>query len=299
MKKRSKINKDGTGYLFIAPYFIAFFIFSVYPLLYTIYLSFSKWGGTGKSPQFIGIDNYVRLISDPVFFESIKNTFLIWFMCIIPQMIFALLLAVILTQSKIKGKEAFRAVYFLPNLMTMASVAVLFIFIMDWKTGALNIVLMKFNIIKEPINWFMNANATRTTVAFINWWMWFGYSMIIFMSGIKSISHDVIEAAIVDGANKWQLFKSITFPLIRPSMIYSMITSLIGGMALYDVPAVLTNGDGAPQGAIRTTVIYLYNTAFKYYNFGYGAAIGVGLFVLMIIAVAITYKFINRNNLFE
>ncbi|OPJ61552.1 carbohydrate ABC transporter permease [Clostridium oryzae] len=270
-----------------------FFVVKIYKL------SFTKWQGSIVRPQFIGLQNYQRIIHDTMFFQSIKNTAIMWIINIIPQIVVALFLAVILNERKIKGKGILRSVYYLPNLVTMASVSVLFSFILDWKTGSLNRILQAAHIINQPINWLQDITAARGAVAFINWWMWFGYSMIIFMAGIKAIPDELNEAAIVDGANKWQTFKNITLPLIRPTMLYIMITSLIGGMAMFDVPYVLTNGEGAPQNSILTMVMYLYNTAFKNRYFGYGATVGVALFILMSIAVSVAYKFINRKSLYD
>lgn len=299
MKAFSKINKNRYAYMFIAPYFIAFSLFGLYPILYSFYLSFTKWGGTKAAPKFIGLTNYERLVKDTMFFTSIKNTLIMWTANIIPQLLFAIFLAVVLTGWKVKGKEFFRGIFYLPNLVTMASVAVLFGFLLDWRTGALNKILMSLNIIDKEVNWLQSTTATRGTVSFINWWMWFGNTMIIFMAGIKTISEEIYEAAIVDGANKWQTFKDITLPLLKPTMLYIVVTSLIGGMTMFDVPAVLTNGDGSPQGSILTMVMYLYNTAFKNYNFGYGATIGSGLFILMLVAVALAYRLINRQSSYE
>lgn len=296
--KKSKINKGKWGYIFTAPYFITFFIFGVFPILYTFYLSFTKYKGTGKA-KFVGLDNYTRLISDKYFYTSIGNTMYMWLLCIVPQMVCALILAVLLTQSKLKGKGFFRAIFYLPNLVTMSSVAVLFIFIMDWQSGALNKILMNLHLINANVNWLQSTVATPMVVAFISWWMWFGYSMIIFMAGIQAISQDIIEAAVVDGTNKRQMLLNITLPLIRPTVLYSIITSLIGGMIMFDIPFVLTNGDGSPQGSILTMVMYLYNTAFRNYNYGYAATIGTGLFVLITIMVVIVYKVINRKPVYE
>lgn len=296
--KISKINKDRYGYAFIAPYFICFAIFGAFAMIYTIYLSFTDFGGIGDI-NFIGFKNYAAILKDKFFLKSIANTFILWIISVIPQMICAVVLAVILVQSKLKGKGFFRAVFYLPNLVTMSSVAVLFRFIMDWKSGALNQILISIGIIQEPINWFSKELATQATVGFINWWMWFGYSMIIFMAGIQAISNDVIEAATVDGANGRQMLTKITLPLIKPTIIYSIITSMIGGMTLFDIPFVLTNGDGAPSGSILTMVMYLYNTAFRNYRYGYAATIGVCLFILLGIMVFISYRVMNKKNAYE
>lgn len=296
--KKTNVNKGKYGYVFIAPYFIIFSIFGAFPILYTFYLSLTNWNGIGKA-KIIGFKNFATVFHDKFFFQSIGNTVLMWVISVVPQMICALVIAVVLVQSKIKAKSFFRAIFYLPNLVTCSSVAVLFSFIMDWQAGALNKMLLGMHIINSPINWFQSTIATPITVGFINWWMWFGYTMIIFMAGIQAISNDVIEAAIVDGANGIQTLCYITLPLIRPTVIYNVITSLIGGMTMFDIPFVLTNGDGSPQGSILTMVMYLYNTAFRNYHYGYAAAIGTELFIMIGIMVFIAYKIMNRKPVYD
>ena len=296
LKKLSKGDKYGYhGYAFIAPFFIVLIIFVVIPIIYSLNLSFTKWDGSIIPAKYTGLDNYKRLVHDTTFFKSIANTWIIWLANVIPQMVFGLGLAVLLSERKLRGKGLFRGVYYLPNLVTMASVGALFYFILDWQSGTLNRILMSLHIISEPINWLQDIVATRGAVAFTLWWMWFGYSMIIFMAGLKSIPDELFEAARVDGANRRQVFWHITLPMLRPIILYQVITSVIGGMTMFDVPFVLSGGEGAPQSSVLTMVMYLYNTTFKNYNFGYGATIGVGLFVMIMFFVAVAFKLINRK----
>ncbi|AOT73022.1 ABC transporter [Geosporobacter ferrireducens] len=300
MSVQSKsIRKDAYGYLFIAPFFIILTIFVVYPIIYSFGISFTKWDGSILSPQFVGVENYKRLFGDKFFMKSVSNTWIMWLGCIIPQLIMGLALAVALTDRKIKGKAFFRWIYYLPNLVTMASVGALVFFLLDWQSGSINRLLISLGFIKEPINFLQDIFASRFAVSFTLWWMWFGYSMIIFMAGIRAIPEEYFEAARVDGGNRWQIFWRITLPCLRPIILYQVVTSLIGGLTMFDVPYVLSGGNGAPQNSTLTMVMYLYNTTFANYNFGYGATIGVGLFVLVIMVVAVAYRLINRKSLYE
>lgn len=297
--KKSKVNKERYGYYFITPFLIVLFIFVIFPIFYSIFVSFTDWDGTLNAPNFIGIDNYRRLIQDKYFLMSISNTWLLWICGFIPQILFGLILAVILTDKKYKGKAFFRWVYFLPRLVTMASVGALFYFILDWRSGSLNQLLLAIGLIKEPINYLQSPTATRTAISFTLFWMWFGYSMIIFMAGIKAIPEELFEAARVDGGSKWKVFRYITLPCLRPVMVYQVVTSVIGGLTMFDVPYVMSGGTGAPLNSVNTMVMHLYNTTFRRYQFGYGATIGVGLFGMVMVCAGITYMLLMRKSIHQ
>jgi multiple sugar transport system permease protein len=291
---KSKLSKGKYGWFFIAPFFIVFLIFQLYPMLYSLYVSFIKWDGMSPESTFVGIKNYQRLFVYPIFLKSIFNTVFIWIMSAIPQMVIALLLAVILNEVKLKGKDLLRSVYFFPNLVTAVSIGILFSFIFDWQGGSVNIILNGlFHI--DKINFLLDENYSRAIISLTSFWMWFGYSMIIFMAGLKNISEDLYEAAKVDGANAVQRFFSITIPSLRPTIVYSLITSLIGGMQCFDIPYAFSKGAGGPNNATMTMVMYLYRSAFSNSNYGYGAAIGYALFIIIFVFALISFKFINGN----
>lgn len=295
-KKKNRVDKGRYGIYFIIPYFVVFLLFSLYPIIYTLIISLEKWDGMSLSQTFVGLKNYVTLIHDSLFYQAIANTLIMWICAVIPQMIFALLLAVLFNSAKkIRGKEFFRAAMYLPNLVTPAAVAVLFVFLFDWQTGAVNKVLLNLHLIKEPINWFLSEFSSRGIMSLISWWMWFGYSTIIFGAGLNNIPAELYESASIDGATHWESFKSITMPLLKPTLLFAAVTSLIGGMQTFDIPYVMTGGQGNPNNKTLTVVMYLYNTAFQNSNYGYGSAIGYGLFILILIFSIITFKFINRN----
>lgn len=295
---KKKLSKENYGYLFITPFFLAFLIFSLYPIIYSFYISFQKWDGMSPEPIFIGLKNYSRLIIDPFFRETIANTFIMWGFNVVPQMVIALILAIILNNQRLKGRDFFRAVYYLPNLVTPAAIGVLFVFLFDWKSGAINNMLIAAHLVTKETsyNWLIDGTAIRGIVSFTQWWMWFGYSSIIFMAGLKNIPEELYEASKVDGASGWQNFWSITLPLLRPTILYSVLTSIIGGMQLFDIPNVIQATPLTNARPATTMVLYLYNTAFQNNNYGYGATIGYGLFVIILIFAVGSFKIINRGN---
>lgn len=296
MMSKKKLSKESYGFLFIAPFFLAFLIFSLYPIIYSFYISFMKWDGMSPEPIFSGLKNYSRLIVDPMFRESIANTFIMWGFNVVPQMVIALILAVILNNQRLKGRDFFRAVYYLPNLVTPAAIGVLFVFLFDWQSGAINSMLVNFHIFNDKFNFLIDPISVRGIVSFTQWWMWFGYSSIIFMAGLKNIPEELYEASKVDGASGWQNFWKITLPLLRPTILYSVLTSIIGGMQLFDIPNVIQATPNTNARPATTMVLYLYNTAFQNQNYGYGAAIGYGLFVIILIFAVGSFKIINRGN---
>lgn len=289
LKKKKKL--DNYGFLFILPFIIVFLVFSIYPILRTLYLSFTNFNGF-TDPQFVGISNYERLFSDSIFWTAFGNTLKIWSINIVAQLGLAFLLTIIFSdiKYKIRGLSIFRALFYLPNLIAMTSVAFLFAQLLDWQYGTINQMLLDAGIISSKINWLGQPKTAVLAVALIGAWMWFGNSFLMLMAGVQGISKDYYEAAYIDGAGRWKVFISITLPLLKPIMLYVAITSLIGGLQIFDIPFLITDGIGSPSGALNTTVMYLFNTAFKYNNVGYAAAIAYGLFFIIAIFSAVTFK---------
>ncbi|GAB1766875.1 carbohydrate ABC transporter permease [Priestia megaterium] len=290
----TKLNRY--GYLFIAPFWIIFLVFSIYPVGLTFYYSFTNYAGSGVA-EVVGLANYKRLFTDHYFVEAFFNTWKIWGINFLLQMGLALLLAMIFSdmRMKMKGLAFFRSIFYLPNLITISSVALLFGILLDWQHGSLNMVLINLGVISEPINWLNKPATAQFSVSLILTWMWFGHSFIVVMAGVSGISKDYYEAALIDGANRWQTFIKITLPLLKPILLYIMITSLIGGLQLFDLPMLLTDGIGSPDGALNTMVLYLYNQAFKYNNYGYASAVAYGLFIITLIFSAFIFKGMYGN----
>lgn len=282
----SKINKSYYGYFFIAPFFIGFAVFGLAPILYTLYLSFMKWDGF-NAPVYVGFANYTRLLHDSFFYQSIWNTLLIWIFSNTPQLILALLLALVLNEKFIRGKHFFRAVYFFPQIITPVTLGVIFSLMFDWQTGSINKILMSLGIVHDPVNWFNSPWWSRIIASAVICWQYFGFNMIVFIAGLQSISNEVYEAASIDGATKKQTALYITLPLLRPVFLFVFITSVIGGLQLFDAPLML--GDG-PGNTSRTMVMYLYETAFKNFDYSYGAAVAYGIFIVVMFFTAITAR---------
>ncbi|MDR2889585.1 MAG: sugar ABC transporter permease [Lachnospiraceae bacterium] len=293
MKKKA-FHKQFYGYLFISPFFIIFLIFGLYPIVSTALLSMQKWDGM-LPPDFNGIDNYARLITDTTFFRSVGNTIRIWLFNFIPQMAIALLLAALFTFNRVRGMILFRAAFYMPNLITAASVGLMFNLLFNGGKSAVNHLLLMTGIIDTPIYFFESPFFTSSLVSYIQWWMWFGYTTIIVMTGMASIDTQVYEAAMVDGASKRKTFFAITLPLIRPTLIYMTITSIIGGMQIFDVPATLTNGTGEPQKSILTTAMYIYIQAFRSHNLGYASAVSMGLFLMIALLSMVSFRLLRRK----
>lgn len=296
-RKKSIKDINRWGYIFIFPFLVVFMIFSIYPIFRTLYLSFTNFTGFGEA-KLIGLANYARVIKDGLFWQAFVNTLKIWSINIVLQLGLAFLLTIIFSdiKYKIKGLSVFRALFYLPNLIAATSVAFLFKSLLDWQFGSLNQILVNFGIINSKINWLGQTGTATIVVAIIGSWMWFGNSFIVLMAGVQGISKDYFEAATIDGAGRWTIFGKITLPLLKPILLYVAITSLIGGLQIFDIPFLITDGLGAPSGSLNTVVMYLYNTAFKYNNIGYAGSIAYVLFFIIAIFSAFTFKSMYGSN---
>ncbi len=226
------------------------------------------------------------LLYDKFFWKAFANNWIIWSMNFVPQLLFALVIAVIFTDLKlrIRGGGFFKPVFYMPNVLNTASVAVLFATLFYWPVGPVNQFLVQSGLLKEAINFYRTPEWTRAIVVFIQTWMWYGSTMILLIAGISGISPSLYEAAYVDGANTRQMFFRITLPLLKPVMLYILVTSMIGGMQMFDIPYLLTNRRGDPDGSIMTTPVYIYIQAFtNANNYSYASAVSFGLFLLTLV----------------
>lgn len=285
-KKKSKgiKNRDNMGWLFIAPFLIVFLTFSIYPVLRTLYLSFTDYSGFNM-PTWTGLTNYKRVFTDQLLWEAFGNTIKIWGINIILQLGIAFLLTIVFSDIKyrMRGLSIFRALFYLPNLIACTSVAFLFKTMLDWKFGSVNQILVGLGITDTAIDWLGTPVLLRTVVGVIGAWMWFGNSFIMLMAGVQGINGDYFEAAAIDGAGRWTIFGKITLPLLRPILLYVAITSLIGGLQIFDVPYLVSLGNQKMTRSVNTAVMHLYNMAFKNRQIGYAGAIAFILFFIIAI----------------
>lgn len=296
-KRKGALDVNRYGLLFCIPFIITFLIFSVYPVIRTFSMSFTDYKGYGKA-DIVMFDNYTRALSDPLLWDAFVNTLKIWGVNIILQLGLALLLTVLFSdvKYKMKGLSIFRAIFYLPNLIACTSVAFLFKTLLDWQYGSVNQVLMEIGLISEPINWLGGSGLTaQMVVGVIGAWMWFGNSFIMLMAGVQGISRDYYEAATIDGAGRWTIFFKVTLPLLKPIMMYVAITSLIGGLQLFDIPYLISGTKGLPGRSLFTAVFYLFNMAFTNRQMGYAAAIAFVLFAIIAVCSFIAFKMMNSK----
>jgi multiple sugar transport system permease protein len=289
-------RKKYYGYFFIAPFIIGFLLFGLYPVYNTIALSFTNTTLMNRSGEFIGMENITRLLTDEFFWKAIGNTWIIWAWNFVPQVGIAMLISVWFTSQRlrIKGVGVWRALFFLPNLLMPAAVAGLFISLFSYY-GPANQFLVRAGFVPEAVHFLLNVGWTRGIVVFIQWWMWFGQTIIILMAGMTSIPTSLYEAAMVDGASGGDMFRRITLPLLKPILLYIFVTSLVGGMQMFDVPFLLTDGRGAPQYSIMTNAILMYSK-FSSSKGHIGAASAVGLLVfIMTTVVALGLFYLLRD----
>ena len=296
--KRKKIDYSKWGYIFILPFFICFFIFSFIPLMDTVRYSFFEYYRSGIKeigPNFVGIENYASLLKSDMLKYAAK-TLILWIIGFIPQIIIALMLAEWFVDARLKihGTQFFKVVIYLPNLIMASAFAMLF-FTMFSTNGPVNSILISLGMIKQPIDFLGSVTGTRSLVGLMNFLMWFGNTTIMLMAAIMGISPDIFEASELDGCNSIQRFFSITLPLIRPILAYTLITSIIGGLQMFDVPQILTNGQGTPDRTSMTLIMFL-NSHLKSKNYGMAGALSVYLFIVSGILCFFVYQMTTNDD---
>ena len=300
------------GYFFVAPFVIVFCIFNLWPTVYTFLLSFTDLRGLQSTYNFVGLENFTKLLKDPYFWGALRNTFIIWGINFIPQLGIALVISIWLSdlRLKLRGRGLFRAIIYMPNLLIAASVAMLFRSLFGFNgyaiapvnqflrsLGIYHITTVNGEVVKYAFNLFRSVPFSRSLVAFIQWWIWYGHTVIMLMAGITSIPISMYESALIDGANSRQTVWYITLPLLRPMMLFILVTSMIGGMQMFDIPFLITDMRGSPDFKIRTTTVYQYNMAFQGRNdYAYGAAISVGIFIITIILALLIFFFLQDRS---
>ena len=303
--KRKGISYAKWGYLFILPFFITYCIFALVPQLLTIYNSFFenyREGLKQVGPYFVGMRNYVKLFTPDkngsiAILKFAGNTMLMWLEGAVPQVLIALLLSVIFTsyRLKIKGQQFFKTVIYMPNLIMASAFSMLF-FTLFSNVGPINQLIMQLGIADQPIPFFDKQYTVRGLVALMNFLMWFGNTTILLMAGIMGIDQCLIEAANLDGANSVQVFFKVTLPLLMPVLVYTVITALIGGLQMFDVPQVLTNGAGTPNRSSTTLIMYLNNFLKTSKNYGMAGAVSVIIFIITGLLSILVFKSLAKED---
>jgi ABC-type sugar transport system permease subunit len=280
-----EVLRHWMDYLFIAPFFISFALFGLYPLAWAFQLSFSEWSGFGPM-KFVGLENYRVMLKDPYIRQTLINTFQFAYILLPTGIFIAIVLAVLLNKKEIRGRGVFRTLYFLPYVTSSVIVAIVFIQLFDDKYGWVNAGLKAIGLPTVP--WLRgSAWGAKTVVILLTHWGGIGYNVLLFLGGLQSIEPELYEAAKIDGANEWHAFWRVTLPLLRPIIFFLTVVATIGLMNLFNQPYMLTRG--GPQGATRTVMLRLYEIGFSSSRYGDASAFGfiVGLIVIAVSIIQI------------
>jgi cellobiose transport system permease protein len=281
-------------YAYIAPFFLLFGVFGLLPFLFTFYIALFEWNPIGDQ-TFIGADNFTRMLADPRFWNATGNTISIWLLSTVPQLLVALLLAHVLNHARLRFAQFFRMAILVPYVTSVAATAIVFAQMFDRDYGLLNWLLGLAGI--GSIDFVQTVWGSHVMIAAMVAWRWFGYTALLYLASLQAIPRDVYEAASIDGAGGWKQFRHITIPSLRPVIIFTIVTSTIGGLQTFTEPLLVARTTNVTCGAVRqcqTLTLFLYEQGFGQYQFGYGAAIGVALFVMIILVAAVNYALSSR-----
>ena len=304
MRNKKLVDYAKFGYLFSLPFIIAFCIFTLYPVVYTLLIGFTDLKGAGNTEWHflpsVGKNlfvNFTDVLKSSSFQKAFKNTWIIWIMNFIPQIGFALLFTAWFTdrRSKVKGQGLFKILFYMPNIITAATIAILFTKLFGYPKGAVNDILIALGR-KEAFNFEANEWPVKIIIAFIQFFQWYGHTMVNLIAGVIGISPEIFEAAEIDGANRVQTFFKVTIPCIRQIMLFVLVTSLIGGLNMFDIPQLLV-GPKAANGAALTTNMYIKNQAFDgSYLYNRAAAASVILFLVIVVLSAIVFYILRDKD---
>ncbi|MGV9307019.1 carbohydrate ABC transporter permease [Nonomuraea sp. NPDC003727] len=273
--RRSFVTRRNVPYLLVVPALAGFLVFKAYPILAAMYISLTT--GAGAARTFVGLDNYVRLVNDPLFWTALWNTGLILVVQVPIMLFLALLLALGLNSASLRLRGLWRLGVFMPSLTGLVAYGVMFSVILRKDAGLLNWLLSFFGV--TPIDWLGSPFWARISIVIALTWHYTGYNAVIYLAGLQSIAKELYEAAMVDGAGPVRRFWSITVPQLRPILALTVVLSTIGTLQLFDEPLVLTGG--GPDNSTLTISLYLYLNGFRYFDFGYAAAIAYALTLIV------------------
>lgn len=283
------------GYAMVAPLIIGLCVFYFYPFIQSIYMSFTKTGAFNQS-TWNGIANYKEILTDDVFWQSMKNT-LVYVLMTVPVGILLSTVLAVLLNAKIKGTSFYRTIYFLPSVTMAAAIALVWKWIYNGEYGLLNVILEAFGM--NGVSWLTNPGTVMVAIGIVGIWCSFGYNTIILLAGLQSISKSYYEAAALDGANSWYVFWRITFPLLSPTVFFVVVTSLINGLKTFDLVYMMIPNTSPVYNDAQTVVMYFYRNAFEYGNKGYASTIAVIIFVVIMLITVLQMKLQKRWVVYE
>ncbi len=273
------------AYAFIAPFFVVFAVFGLYPIGYSLILSFHTWSAN-EPWVFIAFENYRKLLDDPVFWTSVWNVVYIYLINVPAMVIASVIIAVVLNSPYQRFKDFFRVTYLIPYVTSVLSITIVFFVVFDDSRGLVNLLLSRIGL--NPVHWLTSKKFSKVSIDILVTWKWIGYNMIIALAGLQSIDTQIYDACRIDGAGTLRTFFRISLPLIRPVVGFQLIMATIGTLTMFTEPYILT--DGGPGYSSLTPVLYLYRSAFKFMKLGYGAGIAFLTFVLVLIPSVIQVR---------
>jgi cellobiose transport system permease protein len=296
-RRLRRVDNAVSPYLYIAPFFILFAIFGLFPLGYTAWVSLTDRNLLDPDTTFIGLDNYSELLHDSYFWNAVENTLGIWVISTIPQLLLALVIAHVLNRS-LRVRTFFRMGILLPQVTSLVAVALIFSQLFGYRYGLVNYLLNQVGI--ENVNWEAGRISPWVALSTMVTWRWVGYNALLYLAAMQSIPYDLYEAAAVDGARSRRQFFHITIPMLRPVIIFTVIISTIGGLQLFTEPYLFQPVKGSATGGsarqYQTVAMYLYEKAFgsTQFDFGYAAAIAWCMFLLIAVIACINFMIVRR-----
>ena len=283
------------GYLFISPFFILYLVFGLYPLIASFVLSFTNWKGSG-SPEFVGLANFDLLLKDTVFWQSMLNGVILFFLYVPFMTLLALILAVILNSKRVRGFRFFRTLIFLPYITNMVAAGYTFQMLLNQKYGVFNVVLDLFGV--PPVAWLDSVWGARVSLCLLVIWAWLGYNMVLMLAGLQTIPSELNEAAAIDGATPVQTFFHVTVPLMRPVILFCVVLSTMGSFNLFAELVSLfpnTNG-GGPLNSTITPILDIFTQAFRDFRFGYASAMAYVFFAFICVLTIFQYRRFGKQD---
>jgi cellobiose transport system permease protein len=280
------------GYLFTAPFFVMFLIFGLAPIIYSVYIAFFNWDALGTQ-EFIGLANFDELFVDTRFWNALVNTLDIWLLSTIPMLIFSIGLAAILHNPALRGSTFFRTILLVPNITSVLAIAIVFGQLFGRDFGMVNIIVGAFGF--EHIDFVQGTTSSHVAIASMIVWRWTGYNALIFLAAMLAIPNELYESASLDGAGKFKQFIYVTLPSLRNTITFVLIVGTIGGLQVFAEPLILGGSfNGGDSGQFSTLTLFLFEQAFVAYKWGYAAAIGIMITVIVAIVSVINF-FITRK----
>ena len=296
MKMQARINL--WAYFFLLPVLVLFVLIIIYPLFGAFWISLYKWSIFGGYKDFIAFGNFIRMFKDPLFWQSMKVT-IYWILGVVPlQMIIGLAVAVALNAKWLKFKGLFRTIYFVPVVVSMVASTFVWRWLFEPSRGSINFFIKSLGL--PCPGWLATTEWALITVMIVGIWKQIGYTMILFLAGLQTIPQDFTDSAKIDGANSWQIFRYITFPLLNPTVVFVMVILVINAFRVFSIPYIMTSGGlthkipGGPLNSTRVFVLHIYDLAFQRFDIGYGSANAIVLLVIILIVTLIQIRLITK-----